>query len=123
MGYEDLKNAEAERDAKEAAKEAKKAEREAKKAEKEAKKAAKEAEEAATGKKTRGRKRKSATTEADTPEPMVKVARISETLAVEGEQEAGIPERNIPLEWVCERQVEEDEVAPEPWRAPVARMY
>ena len=93
MSYEDLEKARAERVTKEAAKEAKKTERGAKKAEKEAKKAAKEAEEATAGKSTRGRKRKSAATEADTPESMAKAARTSGT------------------------QVTEDGIAPEPWRA------
>ena len=98
MSYEDLEKAKAERAAKDAAKEAKKAEREAKKAEKEAKKAAKEAEDATAGKSTRGRKRKSPV-EVDASEPKAKVVRKSGTL------------------------VAEDETAPTPWRAPVARMY
>jgi hypothetical protein len=70
----------------------------AKRAEKEAAKEAKEAKEA-KGKGKRGRKRKSAALEADAPEPNAKMVRMS-----------GIP-------------VAEDEIVPEPWRAPVARMY
>jgi hypothetical protein len=76
---------------------AKETAKEAKKAKREAKKAAKEAEEATPGKNTRGRKRKSSA-EADAPEPKAKVARKSGT------------------------QFAEDETAPTPWRAPVARM-
>lgn len=98
MSYEDLQNARAGRAAKEASKEAKKAEREAKKAEKEAKKAAKEAEVANADKKKPGRKRKSRASEVDTPEPKAKVA------------------------WKSGTQIAEDETAPKPWRAPVARM-
>ncbi|KIV98309.1 uncharacterized protein PV09_09847, partial [Verruconis gallopava] len=94
-----------ERDAKEAEKEAKKeakkAEREAKKAEREAQKAAKEAEKAATGKSTRGRKRKLPATSAPEPEPEAKRSRKTK-------------ERELPWDltiWVDEGQV-----------APVAKM-
>ena len=66
----------------------------AKRAEKEAKEQAK-----TKGNGKRGRKRKSAAPEADAPEPKAKVSRMSEA------------------------QVEEDEIAPEPPRAPVARMW
>ena len=114
MSYEDLEEARAERAAKKAAKEVKKSEKEAKKAAKEAKKVASatlEAEEDITGKKKRGRKRKSGTPGADIPEPKAKVARISETQVTEGEQEAGAPEPKAPVAWMCERQVEEDEIA------------
>ena len=98
MSYEELEKAKAERAAKGTVKEAKKAKREAKKAEKEAKgkKAEKEAEEATAGKSTRGQKRKSSA--ANAREPQAKVARMRET------------------------QAAEDETAPTPWRAPVARM-
>jgi hypothetical protein len=65
----------------------------AKRAEREAKERNK-----AKGIRKRGRKRKSPE-EAGGPEPKAKVARMSEA------------------------QVEEDEIAPEPWRAPVARMW
>ncbi|KAK3081644.1 hypothetical protein LTS18_004449, partial [Coniosporium uncinatum] len=51
-----------------------------------------------SGKGKRGRKRRSPP-EAGAPEPKAKVARM------------------------CEAPVEEDEIAPQPWRAPVARMY
>ena len=94
MSYEDLEKTRAERAAKEAAKEAKKAE-------KEVKKAAKEVEEATAGKK---KLRRSKTTQRKSPEevgapkPKSKVARMSEAQA-------------------------EVEIAPEPWRAPVARMW
>ena len=65
----------------------------AKRAEREAKEQNK-----AKGKRKRGRKRKSPE-EAGAPEPKAKVARMSEA------------------------QVEEDEIVPEPWRAPAARMW
>ena len=94
MSYEDLEKAKAERAVKETAKEAKKA----KKAEEEAKKAVKEAEEAILGKNTCRRKRKSPA-EADVLELKAKVARKSGIQGVE------------------------DENAPTPWRAPVARMW
>ena len=77
MSYEDLEKAKAERVANEAAKVAKKAKREAKKAEKKAGKAAKEAEKATTGKRTRGRKRKSAVI-VEAHGPIAKMERISE---------------------------------------------
>jgi FtsZ-interacting cell division protein YlmF len=54
----------------------------------------------------RGRKRKSATQEP--PEPSSKVARATVTASVV--QMSGTP-------------IAEDEIVPEPWRAPVARMY
>lgn len=65
----------------------------AKRAEREAKEQDK-----AKGKRKRDRKRKSRE-EADAPEPKVKVVRLSKA------------------------QVEEDGIAPEPWRAPVAKMW
>ena len=111
MSYKGLEKARAERAAKEAAKDAKKAEREAKKVKKEAKKTAKEAEGVASpipevkeaGKKKLGcnkitQKRKYPE-EAGALEPKAKVTRMSEAL------------------------VEKDEIMPEPWRAPVARMW
>lgn len=120
MSHEDLAKARAERATKDAEKEAKKVAREAKKAAREAKKVAKAspAAEATIGKKKRGRKRKSATLEADTPEPKAKVVRRSEGQLAEAEQEVGglEPETAVP-------DVGEDEVPPEPWRAPVAKMW
>ena len=88
MSYEDLEKARAKRADKEAAKEAK-------------------------GKGKRGRKRKSAALEADTPEPNAKVVRMSEALA---------PTRASVVQ-MSGTPVAEDEIVPEPWRAPVARMY
>jgi hypothetical protein len=100
MSYEDLEVARAKRAEKEAAKEAK-------------------------GKGKRGRKRKRVTPEADAsepetdasapkadaPEPNAKVVRMSEAPArASVVQMSGTP-------------VGEDEIVPEPWRAPVARMY
>ena len=75
------------------------------------------AEEDTAGKRKRGRKRKSAASEADTPGPKSKV-RISEVQVGEDEQEA-----DAQVAWTHEIQVEESGVAPEPWRAPVARMW
>jgi hypothetical protein len=80
---------------------AERAVKELKKAAKEAKKVASattEGVEASAGKGRRGRKRNSSE-EAGTPEPKAKITRISET------------------------QVEEYEIAPESWKAPVARMW
>lgn len=113
MSYEGLEKARAERAAKEAAKEAKKAEREAKKAEKEAKKAAKEAKEVASAtpeveKATAGKK---------------KLGRSKITQKRKSPEEAGAPEPKAKVARMSEAQVEEDEIAPEPWRAPVARMW
>src|SRR5271156_2530429 len=71
MSFEDLERAKAERAAKEAAQEAKKA--------------AKEAKAATAGKNPRGRKRKSTATEADTPEPKAKAARMSDAQVAEAE--------------------------------------
>ncbi|SLM36123.1 hypothetical protein LPUS_05564 [Lasallia pustulata] len=88
MSYEDLEEARAKRVDKEAAKEAK-------------------------GKGKRGRKRKSAALEADTPEPNAKVVRMSEAPA---------PTRASVVQ-MSGTPVAEDEIVPEPWRAPVARMY
>ena len=93
MSYEDLKEVRAKRAEKEAAKEAKGKGKHGRKP----KSAAPEAEEASADNGNRGRKRKSAALEAGALELKTKVARMSEA------------------------QVE-DEIAPEPARAPVARM-
>ena len=96
MSYKGLEKARAERAAQEAAKKAKKDERGAEKA-------AKEAEEVTADKRKLGRnkiiQKGKRPEEADVPEPKAKVARMSEA------------------------QVEEDKIAPEPWRAPVAPMW
>jgi hypothetical protein len=79
-----------------------------------AKRATKETARAAKGKAKRGRKRKSATTlEAEAPEPKAKMARISK---------APVPVRASAV-LTSGTQVAEDNIVPEPWRAPVARMY
>ena len=145
MSYEDLEKARAERAAKEAAKEAKKGEKKAKKAAKEVNKAAKEAnkaakeakkvasatpeaEEATAAKGKRGRKRKSPI-EADAPEADAPEADASESgkgkrgQKRKSPEEAGTPEPKAKFTRMSEAQVEEDEIAPEPWRAPVARMW
>ena len=106
MSYEGLEKARAERAAKEAAKEAKKAKREAKKAEKEAEEVASaipEVEKATRGKKNLSRNK-------------VTQKRMSP-------EEAGVPDLKAKVARMNEAQVEEDEIAPEPWRAPVARMW
>jgi hypothetical protein len=107
MSYEDLEEARAKRVEKEAAKEAKSKGKRGRKR----KSATLEAEEATADKANRGRKRKNAALEADAPEPNSKVARMSETPASASVvQMSGTP-------------VAEDEIVPEPWRAPVARMH
>jgi hypothetical protein len=78
-----------------------------------AKRADKEAAKEAKGKGKRGRKRKSTTLEADVPEPNTKVVRMSEAPA---------PARASVVQ-MSGTPVAEDEIVPEPWRAPVARMY
>jgi hypothetical protein len=78
-----------------------------------AKCADKEAAKEAKGKGKRGRKRKSAALEADAPEPNAKVVRMSEAPA---------PARASVVQ-MSGTPVAEDEIVPEPWRAPVARMY
>jgi len=78
-----------------------------------AKRADKEATKEAKGKGKRGRKRKSAALEADAPEPNAKVVRMSEAPA---------PARASVVQ-MSGTPVAEDEIVPEPWRAPVARMY
>ncbi|KAF2186614.1 hypothetical protein K469DRAFT_726131 [Zopfia rhizophila CBS 207.26] len=95
MSYKDLKEARAKRAEKEAAKET----RGKAKCGRKCRKATAQAVEAAANKVKRGRKRKNATPELEAPEPKAKVARMS------GKQAA------------------EDEFAPEPWRAAVARMW
>ncbi|KAL5399737.1 hypothetical protein PMIN02_000441 [Paraphaeosphaeria minitans] len=95
--------------------------REAKKAAKAVKtiaNAAPEAEEAVTGKRTCGRKRKSA---ASAAVPKAKTARISETLVMEGEHEAGAQEPRVRAARTSIAHAE-DETALEPYRAPVAQM-
>jgi hypothetical protein len=109
MSYEDLEAARAKRAEKEAAKEAKGKGKRGRKC----KSATLEAEETTADKANRGRKRKSAVLEAEAPEPKAKVARISKAPAPAGASVAQ----------TSGTQVAEDEVVPEPWRAPVARMY
>ena len=78
-----------------------------------AKRADKEATKEAKGKSKRGQKHKSATLEADAPEPNVKMVRRSKALA---------PVRASVVQ-MSRTPVAEDEIVPEPWRAPVAQMY
>jgi hypothetical protein len=114
MSYEDLEAARAARAAKEQAKAEGKGKRgrkrkspvEADAPEADAPDA--DAPEARKGK--RGRKRKSPE-EAGAAEPKAKVGQMSEAQA------------RAPMARMSEAQVEEDEIAPKPWRAPVARMW
>jgi len=75
-----------------------------------------EVEEATAGKVKRGRKRKSAVLEVEAeaeepePEPNAKMARTSKAPA---------PSRVS----VMQTPIAEDEIVPEPWRAPVAQMF
>ena len=109
MSYEDLREAREKRDAKDKAKAtAGKGKRGRK-----PKSAAPKVEEASVDEGKRGRKRKKAVAEADAPEPKVKVVRISNAL----ESARGL------VVQMSETPVAEDEFVPEPWRAPVARMY
>ncbi|KAF9740439.1 hypothetical protein PMIN01_03074 [Paraphaeosphaeria minitans] len=67
---------------------------------------------------TCGRKRKSA---ASAAVPKAKTARISETLVMEGEHEAGAQEPRVRAARTSIAHAE-DETALEPYRAPVAQM-
>jgi hypothetical protein len=102
MSYEDLEEARAKRVVKEATRAAKGKGKRGRKP----KSSPPEAEEDTADTARRGRKRKSATQ--DPPEPSSKVARATVTASVV--QMSGTP-------------IAEDEIVPEPWRAPVARMY
>jgi hypothetical protein len=120
--YEDLEKARAER----AVKDAKKAEVQARKTAKEAKKVASaipEAEGAAIGMNTRGRKRKSAALGTEPAGPAAKVAQISETQVAEVEQEGDARGLRDKVAQTSNARVEEDGRMPEPWKAPVARMW
>ncbi len=112
MSYEDLEEARAKRVVKDAAKEAKgKGKRDRKR-----KSATPEAEEATADMVKRGRKRKSSVLEAEAaaeePEPELnaKIVRTSKAPALSRAS-------------VSETLIAEDEIVPEPWRAPVAKMW
>jgi hypothetical protein len=120
--------------AKRAVTDAKEAEKKAKKDAKEARdvaSAAPEAEGAAVGMKKRGRKRKSAVSEAGAVAPKAKMARISQVQIAEGGQDLGAPKpsaksasRGKGLEPPSSTATQvEDRAALESWRAPVARMW
>ena len=110
MSYEDLEEARAKRAEKEAAKEAKGKGKRGQKC----KSATAEEDEATIGKAKRGRKRKSAImSEADASEPKTKVVRMSEAPAP----------AIAPVVQTSGTPVAEDEIVPELWRAPVARMW
>jgi hypothetical protein len=114
MSYEDLEEARAKRVVKDAVKEAKGKGKRGRKR----KRATPEVEEATAGKVKRVRKRKSAVLEAEVeaeaeepePEPNPKMARTSKAPA---------PSRAS----VMQTPIAEDEIVPEPWRAPVAQMF
>jgi hypothetical protein len=111
MSYTDLQEARVKRAEKDAAKEAKGKGKRGRKR----RGATLEAEEATADKVKRGRKRKSVALEAEAeveaPEPNAKVARMSKA-----------PARALVVQ-MSATQVAEDEIVPEPWRAPVAWMY
>ncbi|MCJ1363236.1 hypothetical protein MMC16_002343 [Acarospora aff. strigata] len=109
MSYKDLEEARAKRAEKEAAREAKGKGKRGRKC----KSATLEAEEATADEANRGRKRKSTVPEADAPEPKVKVARISN--APESARGSVVQ--------MSGTLVVEDEIVPDPLRAPVARMW
>ncbi|KAF1347207.1 hypothetical protein EJ07DRAFT_143670 [Lizonia empirigonia] len=128
--YEDLE----EERAKRAVMAAKAAEKKAKKAAKEARNvasAAPEAEGAATGMKKRGRKWKSAASEAGVTMPKAKIARISQVQVAEGGQDLGAPKPSAktasrgkgPEPPSPTATQAEDGATLESWRAPVARMW
>jgi hypothetical protein len=107
MSYEDLEEARAKRVIKDAAKEAKGKGKRGRKR----KSGTPEAEEVTAYKVTRGRKRQStAEAEEPEPEPNAKMARTSRAPA---------PLRAS----VMQTPIAEDEIVPEPWRAPVAKMW
>jgi hypothetical protein len=112
MSYEDLQEARAKRAEKDAAKEAKGKGKRGRKR----RSAMSEAEEATADKVKRGRKRKSTVLEAEPeqeesePEPNATMARMSKAPA---------PSRAS----VMEAPIVEDEIVPERWRAPVAKMW
>ena len=118
MSYEDLEEARAKRVAKGAVKEAKEAKEANGKGQRgrKRKSGTPEAEEITIDKVKRGRKRKSAVleTEAEEPEPepelYPKIARISKAPALSRASMIQIP-------------FAEDEIVPEPWKAPVAQIW
>ena len=110
MSYEDLEEARVKRVIKDAAKEAKGKGKRGRKR----KSGTPEAEEVTAYKVTRGRKRQSTVLEAEAeelePEPNAKMARTSRAPA---------PSRAS----VMQTPIAEDEIVPELWRAPVAKMW
>ena len=111
ISYEDLQEARAKRAEKDAAKEAKGKGKRGRKR----KSATPEAEAATADKAKRGRKCKSVVLEAEAPELNIKVAQMSKAPVPETARASVVQMSGTP--------VAEDEIVPEPWRAPVARMY
>lgn len=135
MTYEDLEDARVEDDKKKA----KRAEKEARKEARKALTANGVATDEATVEKC-GRKRKNSASAV--PEPKAKVAWIGKALAAEGELKTAAPERKVKVVRRREAQAIENKpgasaselqarkprvkkvkIVPEPWRAPVARMF
>jgi hypothetical protein len=111
MSYEDLKEARVKRAEKDTAKEAKGKGKRGRKRQS----ATPEADDVTPVKAKRGRKWKSALPEADAPEPNIKVARMSK---------APLPETaRASVVQITRAPAAEDDIVPESWRAPVARMY
>ena len=104
-----------------------------------AKRVVKDAAKAAKGKGKRGRKRKGATPEAEEAADKVKRGRKRKSAVLEAEPEAEEPEEPEPelktkmartnkapapsRASVMQTPIAEDEIVPEPWRAPVAKMW
>ncbi len=107
MSYEDLEEARAKRVVKDSAQAAKGKGKRGRKS----KSSPAEPEEGIAETARRGRKRKSP--ELETPEPTNKVARMSN---------APKPASALVMQ-ASRTQIVDDEIAPEPWRAPVAQMY
>jgi hypothetical protein len=115
ISYEDLEEARAKRVAKDAAKEAKEANGKGKRGRKR-KSGTPEAEEITVDKVKRGRKRKSTMLEIEAEElelelePYPKMARTSKALALSRAS-------------MIQTLFAEDEIVPEPWKAPAAQMW
>lgn len=118
VSYKDLVKARVERATKDAEKEAKRIANNAKKFTKAA-----QLTEAITGKKNRGQKRKSDVLKADPSEPRAKAVRRSKGQVAEAEQDQSGLEPKAPVAGVLKEYVEVCQIAPELWRALVARMW
>ena len=108
MSYKDLEEVRAKRSERDAAREANGKGKRGRKC----KRTTPEADEATVDKLKRGRKRRSTVldTEVEEPEPSAKMARTSRAPAPSGAS-------------VMQTPIAEDEIVPERWRAPVAKMW